>query len=51
MKKTVTFIKVFFVVLLISPTTIFAESNLEVISAWHKLAAKSDSIEAFVERM
>lgn len=30
---------------------IFAESNLEVISAWHKLAAKSDSIEAFVERM
>ncbi len=30
---------------------IFAESNLEILGAWHKLAAKSDSIEAFVERM
>ena len=30
---------------------ILAENNLGVLSAWHKLAAKSDSVEAFVERM
>lgn len=30
---------------------ILVENNLGVLSAWHKLAAKSDSVEAFVERM